>query len=159
MYNLIANNLINQKIIGGFHMVNALYTAKSTAEGGRKGTVQSSDGNLNLNLSMPKGLGGTEDAGTTNPEQLFSAGYAACFDSALQMVAGQAKKNISSKVTAEISIGQVEGGFGLSAKLHAEISGVSQDEAVELVKAAHQVCPYSNATRGNIDVEISATAV
>lgn len=140
-------------------MSNALYTAKSTAEGGRQGTVKSSDGTLDLTLSLPKGLGGSEKAGTTNPEQLFSAGYAACFDSAIQLVAGQAKKKIKSTVTAEVSIGEEDGGFGLSVKLHAAIEGVSQDEAVELVKAAHQVCPYSRATRGNIDVEVSAKAL
>ncbi|UOQ49697.1 organic hydroperoxide resistance protein [Gracilibacillus caseinilyticus] len=140
-------------------MGNALYTAKSTAEGGRQGKVTSSDGTLDLSLSMPKGLGGTEAEGTTNPEQLFSAGYAACFDSALQMVAMQQKKKITSKVTAEVSIGKDAGGFGLSAKLHAEIEGVSQEEASDLVEAAHKVCPYSRATNGNMDVEISAKAV
>lgn len=140
-------------------MFQTLYTAKSTAEGGRQGTVKSSDKELDLALSMPKGLGGTDDAGTTNPEQLFSAGYAACFDGALHLVAGEQNKKITSRVTAEISIGKDDDGLGLAAKIHATIEGVSQEEAVELVKAAHQVCPYSRATRGNIDVEISAAAV
>ena len=140
-------------------MSKVLYTAKSTAEGGRQGTVTSSDKTLQLSLSMPKGLGGTEKPGTTNPEQLFSAGYAACFDSALQLAAGQAKKKIHSRVNAEVSIGEEDGGFGLSVKLQAVIDGVSQEEAEELVKAAHQVCPYSRATRGNIEVEVSAKAI
>ncbi len=140
-------------------MNKVLYTAKSTAKGGRQGNVKSSDNTLDLSLSMPKGLGGAETAGTTNPEQLFSAGYAACFDGALQLVAGQQKKKISSSVTAEISIGEDDEGLGLAAKIHATIEGVSQEEAIELVKAAHQVCPYSRVTRGNMDVEISATAI
>ncbi|GAF66847.1 organic hydroperoxide resistance protein [Bacillus sp. TS-2] len=130
----------------------ALYTASSTASGGRQGKVQSSDGTLNLALSLPKGLGGNEKKGTTNPEQLFSAGYAACFDSALQMVAGIAKKKITSQITAEISIDKQSDGFGLSANLIAEIEGVSQAEAEELVEKAHQACPYSRAINGNVSV-------
>ncbi|ARI75718.1 organic hydroperoxide resistance protein [Halobacillus mangrovi] len=140
-------------------MTNVLYTAKATAEGGRQGHVKSSDDTLNLDLSMPKSLGGTEKQGTTNPEQLFSAGYAACFDSALQLVASQMKKKIESSVTAEVSIGKQDGGFGLSAKLYVEIKDVSQEEAEELVEKAHGVCPYSRATRGNMEVELEAKAV
>ncbi|ELK46731.1 organic hydroperoxide resistance protein [Halobacillus sp. ACCC02827] len=140
-------------------MVKPLYTAKATAEGGRQGVVKSSDGTLELDLTMPKALGGNGKEGATNPEQLFAAGYSACFDSALQLVASQAKKKITSKVTAEVSIGKQGEGFGLAVKLFVEIEGVSQDEADELVKKAHQVCPYSNATRGNIEVDLEAKAV
>ncbi|MDX8045395.1 organic hydroperoxide resistance protein [Gracilibacillus sp. S3-1-1] len=131
----------------------ALYTATSTAAGGRQGTVKSSDGTLDLALSIPKGLGGNEKEGTTNPEQLFSAGYAACFDSALQMVAGLAKKKITSTITADVSIEKQEQSFGLAVKLTAEIEGVSQAEAEELVEKAHQTCPYSRAISGNVEVE------
>ncbi|RDI42328.1 organic hydroperoxide resistance protein [Falsibacillus pallidus] len=137
-------------------MEKALYTAKATAEGGRSGKVSSSDGTLNLNLSMPKSLGGNEEAGATNPEQLFAAGYSACFDSALHLVAQKEKKKIESKVTAEVSIGKDGESFGLAVKLNVGINGVTQEEADDLVEKAHQVCPYSNATRGNIDVQLSA---
>nr|WP_082851578.1 organic hydroperoxide resistance protein [Cytobacillus gottheilii] len=139
-------------------MMSALYTASSTASGGRQGSVKSSDGTLDLALSMPKGLGGTEKEGTTNPEQLFSAGYSACFDSALQLVAGQAKKKITSAVTAEVSIEKQGAGFGLSVKLIAEMEGVTQEEAEELMEKAHAVCPYSRAIEGNVKVERSAVA-
>ncbi|MFS0788834.1 organic hydroperoxide resistance protein [Shouchella sp. 1P09AA] len=135
----------------------ALYTASSTASGGRQGKVNSSDGTLELTLSIPKGLGGNGKEGTTNPEQLFSAGYAACFDSALQLVASQSKKKIVSEVTAEISIDKQSDGFGLSANLMIEIEGISQQEAETLVNKAHQVCPYSRAIKGNIEVNKSVT--
>ncbi|MFD1173020.1 organic hydroperoxide resistance protein [Oceanobacillus picturae] len=136
----------------------ALYTASSTAAGGRQGTVKSSDGTLDLALSLPKGLGGNEKEGTTNPEQLFSAGYAACFDSALQMVAGKAKKKITSEVTAEVSIEKKLNGFGLSIKLQAEMEGVTQEEAEELMDKAHETCPYSRAIEGNVKVKRTAIA-
>ncbi|WP_017471520.1 organic hydroperoxide resistance protein [Amphibacillus jilinensis] len=131
----------------------ALYTASSTASGGRQGSVKSFDGTLDLALSLPKGLGGNEKEGTTNPEQLFSAGYAACFDRALQMVAGKAKQKIRSEVTAEVSIEKQLKGFGLGVKLTVEIDGVSQAEAEDLVGKAHQVCPYSRAIEGNVKVK------
>ncbi|WP_027109136.1 organic hydroperoxide resistance protein [Lacticigenium naphthae] len=130
----------------------ALYTASSTASGGRKGIVKSSDGILDLELAMPKGLGGKGDVAATNPEQLFSAGYAACFDSALQLVAGKARKKITSEITAEVSIEKQLKGFGLSVKLIAEISGVTQEEAEDLIEKAHQTCPYSRAIEGNVKV-------
>ncbi|NAO99773.1 Ohr family peroxiredoxin [Halomonas sp. MG34] len=136
----------------------ALYTASSTAAGGRQGTVKSSNGTLDLALSLPKGLGGNEKEGTTNPEQLFSAGYAACFDSALQMVAGQSKKKITSEVTAEVSIEKQLKGFGLSVKLKAEMEGVTQEEAEELMDKAHEACPYSRAIEGNVKVKKTAIA-
>ena len=133
----------------------ALYTAESTARGGRQGHVKSSDGNLEVDLSTPKGLGGKEVEGTTNPEQLFSAGYAACFDSALQLSARKVKKKITSAVTAKVSIEKKLKGFGLSVELYVEIEGVTQEEAEELVDQAHQVCPYSRAIDGNVTVKKS----
>ncbi|MBN8235171.1 organic hydroperoxide resistance protein [Halobacillus kuroshimensis] len=139
-------------------MEKALYTAAATAQGGRQGTVTSSDGTLNLDLSMPKELGGSGKEGATNPEQLFAAGYSACFDSALQLVASQAKKKITSAITANVSIGKEGEGFGLAVELAVEIEGVSQEEAEELVEKAHQVCPYSRATRNNIEVKLTTTA-
>ncbi|MGG1575974.1 organic hydroperoxide resistance protein [Fictibacillus sp. NRS-1165] len=139
-------------------MLDSLYTAKATADGGRQGKVKSSDRTLDFALSMPKSLGGKEEAGATNPEQLFAAGYAACFDSALQLVARQARKRMESSVTAEVSIGRdTDGGFGLSVALYAAIKGASQEEAEQLVEQAHQVCPYSKATRGNIEVNLHVT--
>lgn len=133
----------------------ALYTAESTARGGRQGHVKSSDGNLEVDLSTPKGLGGKEVEGTTNPEQLFSAGYAACFDSALQLSARKVKKKITSAVTAKVSIEKKLKGFGLSVELYVEIEGVTQEEAEELVDQAHQVCPYSRVIDGNVTVKKS----
>ncbi|RBP05502.1 organic hydroperoxide resistance protein [Rossellomorea aquimaris] len=134
----------------------ALYTAKATATGGRAGKVTSSDGVLDVGLAMPKSLGGSGAEGATNPEQLFAAGYAACFDSALNLVARQEKKKIESKVAAEVSIGKdTDGGFKLGVVLSVAVSGVELDEAKQLVEKAHGVCPYSKATSGNIDVELN----
>ncbi|WP_339146678.1 MULTISPECIES: organic hydroperoxide resistance protein [unclassified Sutcliffiella] len=137
----------------------ALYTAKVTASGGRAGKIQSEDGTLDLVLAMPKSLGGTEKEGATNPEQLFAAGYSACFDSALNLVARQARQKIESEVIAEVSIGKdTDGGFKLAVVLNVNISGVSQAEAEKLVEQAHSVCPYSKATQGNIEVELKTKA-
>ncbi|MBV7504845.1 organic hydroperoxide resistance protein [Bacillus sp. sid0103] len=137
-----------------------LYTASATAEGGRAGKVTSSDGTLNLALSMPKSLGGQGKENATNPEQLFAAGYAACFDSALNLVARQARKRIDSKVTAEVSLGKDQnGGFKLAAVLNVSIKGVSLAEAEELVHKAHGVCPYSKATNGNMDVKLITSVI
>jgi len=137
-----------------------LYTASATAEGGRAGKVTSSDGTLNLALSMPKSLGGQGKENATNPEQLFAAGYAACFDSALNLVARQARKRIDSKVTAEVSIGKDQDiGFKLAAVLNVSIQGVTLAEAEELVEKAHGVCPYSKATKGNIDVLLTTNVI
>ncbi|MGM0753725.1 MAG: organic hydroperoxide resistance protein [Bacillota bacterium] len=134
----------------------ALYTAKATATGGRAGKVTSSDGVLDVGLAMPKSLGGSGAEGATNPEQLFAAGYAACFDSALNLVARQEKKKIESKVTAEVSIGKdTDGGFKLGVVLSVAVNGVELDEAKQLVEKAHGVCPYSKATSGNINVELN----
>lgn len=135
--------------------MNPLYTAKATSTGGgRQGHVASSDGVLALDLSIPKEMGGAGGAGT-NPEQLFAAGYAACFHSALQAVARREKERLTdSSVTAEVGIGKEGEGFGLAVELVVSLPGVDAEVAEKLVAAAHQVCPYSNATRGNIDVEL-----
>ena len=137
-----------------------LYTAHATATGGRNGHVKSSDGVLDIEVRMPKELGGGKD-GFTNPEQLFAAGYAACFDSALNNVISQSKtKTGTTSVTAAVSIGKLEnGGYGLAVVLNANIPGVTQDVAQELIEKAHQVCPYSNATRGNVEVDLTATTI
>jgi len=135
--------------------VNSLYTAKATSTGAaRAGHVASDDGVLDLDLSIPKGLGGAGGPGS-NPEQLFAAGYSACFHSALQAVArGEKVRLDGSSVTAEVSIGKQGEGFGLAVELVVSLPGIEEETAQKLVAAAHQVCPYSNATRGNIDVEL-----
>lgn len=132
-----------------------LYTATATATGGRDGHVESSDGVLKLDVRMPKELAGPGGS-FTNPEQLFAAGYAACFDSALNLVARTKRVKVqATTVTAHVSIGkETDGGFGLGAALDVKVEGVDHETAKELVEAAHQVCPYSKATRGNIAVEL-----
>ncbi|MFL8936066.1 organic hydroperoxide resistance protein [Rossellomorea oryzaecorticis] len=138
--------------------MDALYTAKATANGGRQGKVKSSDGVLEFDLAMPKSLGGSGAEGATNPEQLFAAGYSACFDSALNLVAGQEKKKIDSEVTAEVSIGKdTDGGFKLAVVLSVSVGGLELDEAKQLVEKAHGVCPYSKATRDNIEVKLNTS--
>ncbi|WP_448137485.1 organic hydroperoxide resistance protein [Sphingobacterium siyangense] len=135
-----------------------LYNIGATAKGGRNGQVRSENGVLDLAVRMPKGLGGANDD-YANPEMLFAAGYAACFDSALNLVIRSEKvKTGETSVTAHVSIGQLDnGGFGLAAELHANIPGVSLELAQQLIEKAHQVCPYSNATRGNIDVKLTVS--
>ena len=137
--------------------MSALYTAASTATGdGRNGEARTSDGKLEVNLSTPVEMGGSGEG--TNPEQLFATGYAACFLSALKMVARMEKAPIAdAAVTADVSIYKNdEGGFKLGVALHVEMSGVDEATAEKLTQAAHQVCPYSNATRGNIEVDVDA---
>ncbi|MFF2009086.1 organic hydroperoxide resistance protein [Streptomyces sp. NPDC058195] len=138
--------------------INVLYTAVATAENGRDGRVSSDDGTLDVVVNPPKSMGGS-GAGT-NPEQLFAAGYSACFQGALGVVARQEKADVSgSTVTAEVSIGKTaEGGFGLAVTIRAAIPNVDTATARALVEKAHQVCPYSNATRGNIKVELSVAS-
>ncbi|WP_326550324.1 organic hydroperoxide resistance protein [Micromonospora sp. NBC_01813] len=134
----------------------ALYTAEALATGdGRNGHVRSSDGSLDQDVAMPKELGGA--GGATNPEQLFAAGYAACFHSALRAVARQSKADVTgSTVTAQVGIGALgDGRFGLAVALSVDLPAVDRPTADELVAKAHQLCPYSNATRGNIDVTLS----
>jgi Ohr subfamily peroxiredoxin len=134
--------------------MNALYTAVATANG-REGRAVSSDGLLDVNLAAPTALGG--NGAGTNPEQLFAAGYAACFASALGVVGRGAKVDTSeASVTAEVTLGaNGDGGYGLAVILRVELPEVLQNETGHgLVERAHQVCPYSNATRGNIDVQL-----
>lgn len=135
-----------------------LYTIGAQATGGRNGQVKSENNVLDLEVRMPKALGGANDD-YANPEMLFAAGYAACFDSALNLVIKQSKVQTGeTTVTTKVSIGQLEnGGFGLAAELQANIPGISLEEAQALTEKAHQVCPYSNATRGNIEVKISVS--
>ncbi|MEJ5051714.1 MAG: organic hydroperoxide resistance protein [Chryseobacterium culicis] len=135
-----------------------LYTTQVTAKGGRNGHVKSENGVLDLEVRMPKGLGGANDD-FANPEMLFAAGYSACFDSALNRVISLSKvKTGETTVTAQVSIGQIEnGGFGLAAELDVNIPGVSIEEAQALTEKAHQICPYSNATRNNMEVKLSVT--
>ncbi len=132
-----------------------LYTASATAHGGRAGKISTEDGHLALDLSVPKDLGGPGGAGT-NPEQLFAAGYAACFQSALGVVGRRAKVDTSaSTVTGQVSLHpNGAGGYQLSVTLTVALPGVEHAAAHELVEQAHQVCPYSNAVRGNIDVKL-----
>ncbi|MFF5896105.1 organic hydroperoxide resistance protein [Streptomyces argenteolus] len=136
--------------------IDVAYTAVATAENGRDGRVATDDGRLDVVVNPPKEMGGS-GAGT-NPEQLFAAGYSACFQGALGVVARQEKADISgSLVTASVSIGKTEaGGFGLEVAISASIPNVDRATAQALVEKAHQVCPYSSATRGNIKVEVSA---
>ena len=136
--------------------MDALYTAEATAWGGREGRAASPDGNVDVQLVIPKELGGPGGPGT-NPEQLFAAGYAGCFHSALKRVAGKAKVDVSeSAVTARVGIGFLDtGGFGLTVELEAELPGVDEATANDLLAQAHAVCPYSNATRGNVDVTLT----
>lgn len=134
-----------------------LYTAHSTATGGRDGRAVSSDKHLDVKLSTPKELGGAGGEGT-NPEQMFAAGYAACFLSAMKFVAAHTKLALpaDTAVTAEVGIGPNDkGGFGLAAELRVALPGMESAAANALVAKAHEVCPYSNATRGNIDVKVS----
>ena len=137
----------------------ALYTgiATSTGDGRAGGRARTDDGLLDVTLAIPKDMGGP--GGATNPEQLFAAGWASCFHSALKMIAaGQKVAVMDSAVVAEVQVLPTDaGGLTLAAALHVELSGVTQGVANELVEAAHQVCPYSNATRGNVPVTLTAT--
>jgi osmotically inducible protein OsmC len=137
----------------------ALYTAKATSTGGRTGTSTSSDKRLMLALSTPKALGGDDGVGT-NPEQLFAAGYSACFIGAMKAVAGRQKISLPADVsiTADVSIGPMtgkEGAFSIAVAMTVSVPGMDKAALETLVATAHQVCPYSNATRGNIDVTLT----
>ena len=132
------------------------YTTQATANGGRDGRAATTDGSLDVKLSTPRELGGAGGAGN-NPEQLFAAGYSACFLGALKFVASQDKIRVpdDSTVTATVGIGpRSEGGFGLDVALKVALPGIERAQAEQLVQKAHQVCPYSNATRGNLDVRL-----
>lgn len=138
--------------------VDVKYTTGATANGGRDGRAVTKDGSLDARLSTPKELGGAGGAGN-NPEQLFAAGYAACFLGAMMFVASQggtAKVPSETTVTATVGIGpRCEGGFGIDVQLDIALPGVPQDQAQALVEQAHQVCPYSNATRNNVPVRLN----
>jgi Ohr subfamily peroxiredoxin len=138
--------------------MSTLYTASAMSTGdGRNGHVRSSDGRVDLDLAIPKEMGGSGNG--SNPEELFAAGYASCFHSAIKLIAGQRKLKVDdSSVSADVGIGPNDaGGFALTVALHVELPGLDQAGADELVEAAHQVCPYSNATRGNIPVTLDTT--
>ena len=133
-----------------------LYTAHATSTGGRAGTTKSDDGALDLTLSTPKALGGAGGPGT-NPEQMFAAGYSACFIGAMKAVAAGQKLALPADVsiTADVGIGPIPGGFGIQVAMAITVPGFERAAAEALVAAAHKVCPYSNATRGNIDVTLT----
>lgn len=133
-----------------------LYTAHATATGGRQGSAKSSDGALQVELSTPRELGGAGGPGT-NPEQLFAAGYSACFIGAMKAVAAKQKIALPAEVSIDgsVGIGPIPNGFGIQAELKISLPGMDRAAAQALVDAAHQVCPYSNATRGNIDVTLT----
>ncbi|MBF9238487.1 organic hydroperoxide resistance protein [Hymenobacter sp. BT683] len=139
--------------------IEKIFTAQALATGGRDGSITTTNDVLNLSLSTPKEMGGPGKAGATNPEQLFAAGYAACFEGALGVAARQAGVKLNNvTVEALIGFGKAEdGGFGISADLHVNLPGVAQAQADELVAAAHGICPYSRATKGNIEVNLTAT--
>ena len=137
--------------------IKPLFTATATATGGRDGRTEASDGSVKADLSVPKEMGGPGKAGTTTPEHLFAAGYAACFGGALDFVAKQHRKDASkARVTCAVSIGPRDGGgFGLAVKLHVEDRSLPQSELAPLAKEAHEkICPYSHATRGNVNVAL-----
>ena len=137
--------------------VDVKYTTEATATGGRDGHARSQDGRFDVALSTPKELGGAGGDGS-NPEQLFAAGYSACFIGALKVAGQQLKVKIPDdvSVTAKVGIGpRSAGGFGITADLTVSLPGIERDQAEKLVEAAHQICPYSNATRGNVDVGLT----
>ena len=132
-----------------------LYTARAHTTGGRDGRSVSDDGLLDVKLSPPKAMGGAGNA--TNPEQLFAAGYSACFMGAMKHVAGMKKITVpaDAAVDASVDIGPIPAGFGIAAKLVVSLPGMDRAVAQDLLESAHKVCPYSNATRGNIEVELT----
>ncbi len=137
--------------------VNVLYKTSATATGGRDGEAKTADGSLHVTLSTPKELGGAGGPGN-NPEQLFAAGYSACFIGAMKFVASQGGPKVpaDASITTTVGIGpRSEGGFGLDIQLDISLPGLSKDEAETLVEKAHQVCPYSNATRNNVPVRLN----
>jgi lipoyl-dependent peroxiredoxin len=133
-----------------------LYTANAHVTGGRDGSASIPESNLNLKLTTPKELGGGGGDGT-NPEQLFAAGYSACFIGAMKFVAARDKINLPKDVAVDgsVGIGQIPNGFGIEVELKISLPGMDRDEAKALVDKAHIVCPYSNATRNNIDVKLT----
>lgn len=137
--------------------MNVLYTAEATAWGGREGRSTSSTGNVDVQLVIPKELGGPGGPGT-NPEELFATGYAGCFHSAIKIVARSRKLDVSeSAVTVRVGIGADDTGVGLTVDIEAELPGLDREQAQDLIEAAHQVCPYSKATRGNVGATVRLT--
>lgn len=137
--------------------IDVKYSTEATATGGRDGHARTQDGRLDVNLSTPKELGGAGGEGS-NPEQLFAAGYSACFIGALKVAGQQLKVKLPDdlSVSAKVGIGpRAEGGFGITTDLTVTLPGIERDQAQKLVDAAHQICPYSNATRGNVDVGLT----
>lgn len=137
--------------------VDVKYSTTATATGGRDGHARSDDGRIDIGLSTPRELGGAGGEGS-NPEQLFAAGYAACFIGALKVAGQQLKVKVpdDTKVTATVGIGpRSEGGFGITTDLLVDLPGLEREQAQQLVDAAHQICPYSNATRNNVDVGLA----
>jgi len=140
--------------------VNVLYTATAHSEGGRNGTALTGDGLIDVNLTVPKAMGGAGKAGATTPEDLFAAGYAACFGGAVEfMGVKNGLKPSSVVIDSAVSIGTTETGVGLKVELTAKIGGLSQADAEKIVALGHQFCPYSKATRGNIEVTVKTVAV
>jgi lipoyl-dependent peroxiredoxin len=135
-----------------------MYTATAKSTGGRDGITESNDGRLKMKLSVPKAMGGDDGPGT-NPEQLFASGYSACFIGAMKFVAGQQKLNLPDgfNIEAKVGIGQIPQGFGIKVDMQVNLPGMDKNSASALVEKAHQVCPYSNATRGNIEVGFNVT--
>jgi len=137
--------------------IKVLYTAEATVEGGRRGRARTSDGRLEVDLDAPVEMGGAGGPGT-NPEQLFAAGYAACFQSALLWIASERKLDLAgSRVTARVGIGPARGGggFGLTVALDLDAPGIGSGDASDLMARAHEICPYSRATRGNVEVALA----
>jgi osmotically inducible protein OsmC len=135
--------------------VEPLHTSTVTAKGGREGFVRSENGVIDLPLTMPKVLGGKGAGQGTNPEELFAAGYAACFESAIRLVARQRDLELGDvAVTAEVAIGKEGDGFALAARVRGKLPGMDRAQAEELMNEAHKACPYSKATRGNMPVEL-----
>jgi osmotically inducible protein OsmC len=143
-------------------IIEPIFTATATATGGRNGHSEASDGSVKVDLSVPKALGGPGKPATTTPEHLFAAGYAACFGGALDFVAKKKTRDATkAKIVCEVSIGRREcGGFALAVRLRVEDKNLSQAELAAFAKEAHEkICPYSHATRGNIDVELEVAGV
>jgi len=139
--------------------VNVIYKTQATATGGRDGAAKSDDGSVDVKLVIPKELGGPGGVGA-NPEKLFAAGYSACFLGAMKAVSGQVGVKVPADATVTATIGfgpRSEGGYGITADLAVSLPGVDHEARERLVQAAHQVCPYSNATRGNVDVGLTVT--
>ncbi|MEO7941341.1 MAG: organic hydroperoxide resistance protein [Burkholderiaceae bacterium] len=137
------------------HVDKVIYEAHATSTGGRNGSTRSSDGLLDVMLAVPKEMGGA--GGGVNPEQLFAAGYSACFIGAMQFVAGQEKVRLppDTSIDATVGIGPIPAGFGIAVQLAVKVPGMDRAQAQTIIDKAHQVCPYSNATRGNIAVTIT----